>query len=192
MMEALPAGPAPAPRRQLLVGASLAGMAIAMLVGGMLAVWALQRTRAIDAGESWLPSGVTIPEVPTNVMLIAFVPLCIFAQWGVWAGHRNDRGHALLALGLTGLVALMILNAQAFVYHEIGLGAADSGYATMFYAVTGMYCALLIVGVIFTVVVAFRQFGGRVDAELLVAHAVFWYVMAAAYTAIWYVVYVLK
>lgn len=192
MTEALPAGPAPEPRHQLLVGTTLVGMAIAMLTGGMLAVWALQRTRAIDAGETWLPSGVTIPEVPTNVMLIAFLPLCLFAQWAWWAAKHRDRGHTLLALGLTGLVALMIVNAQAFVYHEIGLAADDGAYATMFYAVTGTYTALLLAGVVFTVVVAFRQFGGRVDAELLVAHAIFWYVMAAAYAALWYVVYVLK
>jgi cytochrome c oxidase subunit 3 len=191
-MEALPAAPAPEPRRQLLVGASLASVAIAMLVGGMLAVWALQRTRAIDAGDSWLPSGVTIPEVPTNVMLIAFVPLCVFAQWAVWSAKRDDRGHTLLALGLTGLMVLMIVNAQAFVYQEVGLGVADGAYASMFYAVTGMFVALMLAGLIFTVIVAFRQFGGRVDSELLVAHALFWYVMSAAYAAIWFVVYVLK
>jgi cytochrome c oxidase subunit III len=191
-MEALPAAPAPEPRRQLLVGASLTSVAIAMLVGGMLAVWALQRTRAIDAGESWLPRGVTIPEVPTNVMLIAFVPLCVFAQWAVWSATRDDRGHTLLALGLTGLMVLMIVNAQAYVYQEIGLGVADGAYASMFYAVTGMFVALMLAGLIFTVIVAFRQFGGRVDSELLVAHALFWYVMSAAYAAIWFVVYVLK
>jgi cytochrome c oxidase subunit 3 len=191
-MEALPAAPAPEPRRQLLVGASLASAAIAMLVGGMLAVWALQRTRAIDAGDSWLPRGVTIPEVPTNVMLIAFVPLCVFAQWAVWSAKRDDRGHTLLALGLTGLMVLMIVNAQAFVYQEVGLGVADGAYASMFYAVTGMFVALMLAGLIFTVIVAFRQFGGRVDSELLVAHALFWYVMSAAYAAIWFVVYVLK
>jgi cytochrome c oxidase subunit 3 len=163
-----------------------------MLVGGMLAVWALQRTRAIDAGDSWLPRGVTIPEVPTNVMLIAFVPLCVFAQWAVWSAKRDDRGHTLLALGLTGLMVLMIVNAQAFVYQEVGLGVADGAYASMFYAVTGMFVALMLAGLIFTVIVAFRQFGGRVDSELLVAHALFWYVMSAAYAAIWFVVYVLK
>ena len=37
-MHALPAGPEPAPRRQMLVGATFAAMAIVMLVGGQLAV----------------------------------------------------------------------------------------------------------------------------------------------------------
>jgi cytochrome c oxidase subunit 3 len=89
-------------------------------------------------------------------------------------------------------MVLMIVNAQAFVYQEVGLGVADGAYASMFYAVTGMFVALMLAGLIFTVIVAFRQFGGRVDSELLVAHALFWYVMSAAYAAIWFVVYVLK
>ena len=113
-MQALPAAPAPEPRRQLLLGASLASAAIAMLIGGMLAVWALQRTRALDAGNSWLPSDVTIPEVPANVMLIAFLPLCIFAQLAVCGGKHNDRGHALLGLGLTGLAERMIPDLRPF------------------------------------------------------------------------------
>ena len=41
-MHALPAAPAPAPQRQMLVGTSLAVMAMVMLTGSMLAVWALQ------------------------------------------------------------------------------------------------------------------------------------------------------
>jgi cytochrome c oxidase subunit 3 len=191
-MQALPAAPAPEPRRQVLVGASLVAMAITMLVGGMLAVWALQRTRAIDAGESWVPSGVTIPEVPTNVMLISFVPLLIFAHWAVWAGSRGDRGHTLLALALTALVALMVMNAQGFVYHEIALPGDEGLYASMFYSVTGVFMALMIAALVFTLVVTFRQFGGRTDPELLVAHTIVWYAMAAAFAAIWYVVYVLK
>ena len=61
-MQALPAAPAPAPRNQLTVGASLAAGATLMLFGGMLAVWAVQRSRAIDAEGHWLPDGVAIPD----------------------------------------------------------------------------------------------------------------------------------
>ena len=72
-MYALPSPPPPAPQRQVLVGVSLAVAAAVMMAGSMLAVWALQRREAIDFEGSWLPDGVTIPEVPTNVMLLAFI-----------------------------------------------------------------------------------------------------------------------
>lgn len=192
-MEALAAGPAPAPRNQLIVGATIASMAMMMLTGGMLAVWAVKRSAALDDGGSWLPSGVTVPEVPSNVMLIAFGAVCSFAQWAVWSAKRNDRANTVFALGTTAFVVLLIINAQAFVWNQMGVAVADGEYGSMFYAITGMFTALLIAGVIFTAVTAFRYLGGRTrDREILTAHAIFWYAMAAVFSAIWFVVYVTK
>jgi cytochrome c oxidase subunit III len=192
-MQALPAAAPPAPRRQLTVGAALAAMALLMLTGGMLAVWAVQRNRAIDLDGTWVPDGITIPEVPTNVILITFLPLCVFAQWAVWSARRGDHPHTGLALGATALMALLVINAQAYVYTQTGLGIADGPYGAMFYAVTGMFVVLMIAGIAFTAVTLFRYLGGRTgEHELVVAHAIYWYATAAAYAAIWFVVYVTK
>lgn len=192
-MEALAAGPAPAPRNQLLVGATLASIAMVMLTGGMLAVWAVKRAAVLDTGEAWLPSSVTIPEVPTNVMLIAFPALCSFAQWAAWAAKRNDRANTVFALGVTAFVALLIFNAQAFVWSQVEIGVMDGAYGSMFFAITGTFAALLIVGLLFSAVTAFRYLAGRTrDREILTAHAIFWYAMTAVYSAIWLLVYVIK
>ncbi|MEP1124159.1 MAG: cytochrome c oxidase subunit 3 [Ilumatobacter sp.] len=192
-MEAIAAGPAPAPRNQLLVGTTLASIAMVMLTGGMLAVWAVKRSASIEAGSAWLPGSVTVPEVPTNVMLIAFPALCSFAQWAVWAAKRNDRANTVFALGTTAFVALLIFNAQAFVWNQMGVGVADGAYGSMFYAITGVFGALMIVGILFTAVAAFRYLGGRTrDREILTAHAIFWYAMTVVYSAIWFLVYVAK
>jgi cytochrome c oxidase subunit 3 len=192
-MEALPAGPAPAPRNQLLVGTTLASIAMVMLTGGMLAVWAVQRSASIEAGTNWLPGSVTIPEVPTNVMLIAFPALCSFAQWAVWASKRNDRPNTVFALGTTAFVALLIVNAQAFVWSQVNIGVSDGEYGSLFFAITGTFVALMVVGILFTAVAAFRYLAGRTrDREILIAHAIFWYTMTVVYSAIWYVVYVTK
>ena len=192
-MQALPAAPAPAPRNQLTVAASLAAGAIVMLFGGMFAVWAVQRTRAIDLEGTWLPDGVTMPEVASNVMLIAFAPVCVFAYWAQWSAKRKDYPHAALALAATAFMGLLILNAQFFVYHEVGLGVADGAYASMFYAITGTFIAFLIIGMLFSAVAAFRSLGGRTgDHEVLVAHSIFWYALTAAYCGIWFLVYVTK
>jgi cytochrome c oxidase subunit 3 len=192
-MYALPAPPPPAPRRQLIVGTSLAVAAAVMATGSMLAVWALQRREAIDLEGSWLPDGVVIPEVPTNVMLIAFIGICVFGQWALYSAKNDDRGHTILALGCTFLVALLVVNAQAFVYTQMELGGRDGTYAAMFYAITGFFMFLMIAGLLFTTVVAFRFIGGRnADRELLAAHALYWYAMAVVYAGIWFLVYVTK
>ncbi len=192
-MEALAAGPAPAPRNQMIVGATLGSVAMAMLTGGMLAIWAVKRSAAIEAGQSWLPSGIIVPEVPTNVMLIAFPALCSFAQWAVWASKRDDRANTVFALGVSAFVALLILNAQAFVWNQMGVAVAEGEYGSMFYAITGMFFALMVVGLLFSLVTTFRYLAGRTrEREILVAHAIFWYAMTAVYSAIWFLVYVTK
>jgi cytochrome c oxidase subunit 3 len=192
---ALPAAPAPPPRRQVLVGTALVSAASLMLIGGMLAVWYQQRARAEDAGEPWLPESITIPEVPVNVMLFGLAGLVLFAQWAVYAARRQQRANTGLALGLVALMALAVINAQIYVYDQLELPVADdlAGYGGMFYAVTGAMMMLFVAGLAFTLVTAFRVLGGRVrDNEVVAAHALYWYVLAVAFAAVWFVVYVTK
>jgi len=194
-MLALPAAPAPPPRRQVLVGTALAGVATWMLIGGMLAVWYQQRARALDAGTTWLPESVTVPEVPTNTMAIGLVGLVLFAQWAVYAARRGQRTNTALALGLVGLMGLAVINAQAYVWYaiELPITGDTAGYAAMFYAVTGVMTALFVIGLVFTLITAFRTLGGRLrDTETVAAHALYWYAIAAAFMAVWFVVYVTK
>jgi heme/copper-type cytochrome/quinol oxidase subunit 3 len=192
-MHALPPAPAPPPRRQVLIGTAIASMGALTLVGGMLAVYIRLRENARDVDEPWVPQGVTIPGVPSNVMLISFLVLVVFAQWAVYAARRRDRVHIGISLGLVGLIAIAIVNAQAYVYNQMALPAADSIYASMFYAITGTMTALVVAGVVFTIVTAFRLLGGREsDQEIVAAHALYWYVLTIAFSAQWLIVYVSK
>ncbi|MFV0306401.1 MAG: cytochrome c oxidase subunit 3 [Desertimonas sp.] len=196
-MQALPAAPAPPPRRQLFVGTAIAGLATIMLIGGMLAVWYQQRARALDAGPqaTWLPDGIVIPEVAANTMIFGLVGVVLFAQWAHYAARRAQRANTALALGLVALMTFAVINAQAYVWNQVHLPIEGdtAGYAGMFYAVTGTMTALFVIGLVFTVVTAFRSLGGRLaDTEVTAAHALYWYVLTIAYLAVWLVVYVTK
>ena len=189
----LPAAAPPAPRRQLLVGTALACVAGSTFVGGMLAVWVLLRERFLDGGGERFAVDYVITEVATNVMLMTLFALCLFAQWAVYSAKRGDRAHTALALGVVGILALAFINAQAFVWYTMAVPLKAEYYGALFYAVTGTMVALVVVGIIFSVVAAFRSLGGRLgDVEVLSAHALYWYFAAAAYTAVWFVVYVTK
>ncbi len=189
---ALPPAAPPAPRRQLFVGTALACVAGTMLIGGMLAVWVLLRERVVERGGRF-PVEYIIPEVATNVMLVTIWALCLFAQWAVFSGVRGDRAHTGLALGVTGILAIAFINAQAFVYVDMGVPISENYYGTLFYAMTGTMVALVVAGLVYTAVAAFRALGGRLgDTELLTAHALYWYFIAVAYSAVWFVVYVTK
>jgi heme/copper-type cytochrome/quinol oxidase subunit 3 len=190
-LELPPAAP-PAPRRQLFVATALAAVAGSTLIGGMLAIWVLLRERVVETGGRF-PVDYVITEVASNVMLMTLWGLCIFAQWAVYAGSRGDRAHTGLALGVTAIFAIAFINGQAFVWNQMGVGISDTYYGVLFYAVTGTMLAIVVVGLVFTTVAAFRALGGRLqETEILAAHALFWYWAAAAYSAVWFVVYVTK
>jgi heme/copper-type cytochrome/quinol oxidase subunit 3 len=193
-MYALPAAPAPSPRRQLFVGTALACAAGAMLFGGMTALYFRLRQAALAGeGAEWKPAVATVPEVATNNMLISFLAIFVFVQWAVYAARRDLRTQTALALGLTGLIGIADINGQAFVYSQMRLGVNDGAYQTMFYALTGTFVAFLIAGLVFTFVTAFRFLGGRSrDREIVSAHAMFWYFLGAVYSVLWFVVYVTK
>ncbi len=72
-------------------------------------------------------------------------------------------------------------------------GEDATAYNTMFYAITGTFMLLLIIGVGFSAVTAFRYMGGRTtDREIVSAHALYWYFLSALFFALWFVVYVTK
>lgn len=199
-MHALPPAPQPAPRRQLFVGTALASAAGVMLIGGMLSVW-LQFRAAAPVRESerrgfikdWMPADVIVPEVAANMMLIAFFVVCVMAQWAVYSAKRNDRQHAGMALGMTMLMGLATLNAQIFIWTQMGVGARDGAFHSMFYALTGTMAFLVIAGLVYTAVAAFRYLGrGHSEVAIVSANALYWYFLTAAFTALWFVVYVQK
>lgn len=193
-MLALPPAPAPEPRRQLLVGTALASAAAVALIGGMLALFLRFREAGLNGPDgAWVPKGTNVPLVPANVMLIALLPLCIFAQWAVYSAKRDDRPHTGTALFLVLVLGVALINAQAYIWGQMGLAANGGTYQIMFYAVTGVTTALMIVGVVFSAITAFRYLSGRdTDREVVAAHALYWYCFSAIFALVWFVVYVTK
>lgn len=192
-MIALPSSPAAAPRRQIFVGTALACAAAVSMFGGMLALWLRMRDAGIKADGRWVPEDVAVPMVAANIMLLALIPIGVFAQWAVYAAKRDDKQHTGVALALVGVLGLMFINAQAYIYSQMKLPVAGGTYHSMFYTLTGVLMAAAIAGVVFSAVTAFRYLGGRTtDREVVAAHALYWYALSAAYALLWFVVYVTK
>ena len=92
-----------------------------------------------------------------------------------------------------GLLGLAFINAQAYIWSQMGLAVSQGTFSIMFYAVTGTITALAIAGVVFSTVTAFRFLGGRTtDHESVSAHALYWYAFSAVFAVLWFVVYVTK
>ena len=199
-MLALPPAPQAPARRQVFVATSLAAAAGTTLLGGMLAMWLqfradapLRESAKRGMIKDWMPAKIVVPEVATNMMLIGLCVVCVMAQWAVYSAKRNDRTHAGLAFGLTALFGLMVVNAQVYTWTQMCVAVNGGAFHTMFYAITGTMMVLLVSGLVFTAVAAFRYLGGRTkELEVVSANALYWYFLTAAFTALWFVVYVQK
>ena len=63
----------------------------------------------------------------------------------------------------------------------------------MLFRSTGTVLVLVVAGLAFTAATLFRTVGGRVDdTQVVSAHALYWYVLTAAFTLVWFLVYVQK
>jgi heme/copper-type cytochrome/quinol oxidase subunit 3 len=189
--------PAPAPARPklLLIGTGLVCGAGTMLFGSMLAFYLARRDKVVRLHQPWVPTGVKIPQISTNIMLISMIGAVVMAQWAVYAIKQNDRQNTYIALGLTAIFGIAVLNAQAYTWIQMKLVVAANTYSVLVYCITGTFFAALVGGVILTGTLAFRTLGGRYsakDPEGLSAAALYWYFLTAAYAAVWLVVYVTK
>lgn len=201
MTVALPASPAKSSSRQLVVATALVAASASMVIAGMLAMWlkfrAAAPTRESADGlymiKDWLPKSITIPEVAANVMLVGVLLIPVMAQWAVYSAKRQDSTHRSLALLVCLGLGLAIVNAQIAVYGQMNIGIADGVYQMMFYSVTGVMLLMVAAGMAFSLVTLFRSVGGRSDdGQIVSAHALYWYFIAAAFVAMWFVVYVQK
>jgi heme/copper-type cytochrome/quinol oxidase subunit 3 len=200
-MLALPAASAPERRHSLLVGTSFAVAAGAAAFAGLLGTYLVARERELDAlreaGKTvrFLPNGVVMPELPSNIMLFIFLGASLMAQWAVYAMRRGERRHAAMAIGLVFLFGLGVLNLQIAVYRALDVGLTSSPFATLFFGATGAFMIALLVGLVFAVVTAFRSLGGRyaaTDTDGVAAFALYWHFLTVAFVAVWLVVYVNK
>jgi heme/copper-type cytochrome/quinol oxidase subunit 3 len=192
-MIALPPAPAPAPRRQVPVLTALFVAAATTLIGAMTAVWFHFR-HAAGGTNHWKPAKLAIPDLATNVWWITALLSCVMIQWAIYSAKRNDRQHATVALGMVFMLGLALINSQAYVWRRIKLPVkGTTSYNSMFYAFTATMFVLIVVGMVFAAVTAFRYIGGRVkDRESLAGLALYWYFLAAAITVVWYTIYVTK
>jgi heme/copper-type cytochrome/quinol oxidase subunit 3 len=200
-MLALPPAAAPERRHSLLVGTAFGVAAGTAAFAGLLGTYLAARQQVRDALAAagkpvqFVPRGVVMPEIPSNMMLVVLVFGSVTAQWSVYAMRRGDRRHTAMAIAITTLFGVGALNLQLQVYRLLGVGLTSSPFATLFFGVTGAFLVALLVGLVFAVVTAFRSLGGRyaaTDTDGVAAFALYWHFLTVAFAVLWLVVYVNK
>jgi cytochrome c oxidase subunit III len=187
------APPRPVERpRVTAVGTLMAGAGVAMYFAGLIGIYLTQRVAV--GRDVWL-ADVNLPLTTPNMMIVTMGLSCVPMQWALWAVACNDRANAYVALGLTTLFGVAVINSQYWLYQQMDLGIADSVQAVLIYAISGSFIALLVSAMVYLAVVTFRTLGGQYGPhqhDAVTGAAIYWYVMVAVFAVIWLAVYVTK
>jgi heme/copper-type cytochrome/quinol oxidase subunit 3 len=196
-LEVFSEAPAPTPRRPrvLLVGTAMAAGAAATGLLAMVALYTELRAETVGSGRTWLPEDADVQLTPGNMGLVSLVMSMVTVAWAVYALRNNDRVHAGLAILVTLVFGAAFITDTWYFWTQAGLVVGRDPQAVLIYAITGAHVAMIVAGMIFLLVMAFRALGGQLTgraSEGVEAAALFWYVAIAVYAVVWYAIYVTK
>ncbi len=186
---ALPA-PLQPRRRELLFGTAFATAGVVAVMATLIGYYLAARNAG---GADWFAAN-NIPLTQPNMQALTLAMSMVTMQWAVYSIARDDRPHTYLALGITLLLGAAFVNQTVFLFRQAAV-TIDQAEGPLFYAVTGGSLAMIVAGMIFIALMAFRALGGQFSSRQpdgIAAAAVFWYASCAVYAVVWVAVYIMK
>jgi heme/copper-type cytochrome/quinol oxidase subunit 3 len=177
-------------RRELLFGTAFATAGVVAVMATLIGYYLAARNAG---GADWFAAN-SIPLTQPNMQLVTLCMSVVTMQWAVYSIARDDRTHTYLALGVTLLLGAAFVNQTTFLYKQAAV-TIDQPEGPLFYAVTGGNLAMVVAGMVFLALMAFRALGGQFSSRQpdgIAAAAVFWYASVAVYAVVWIAVYVMK
>lgn len=186
---ALPA-PLQPRRRELIFGSAFAAAGAVAVMATLIGYYLAARNAG---GADWLTAN-TVPLTQPNMQALTLAMSMVTMQWAVHSIVRDDRPHTFVALGVTLLLGAAFVNQSFFLFKQAGVKLAQPE-GPLFYAVTAGSLAMIVAGMIFIALMAFRALGGQFSSRQpdgIAAAAVFWYASCAVYAVVWVAVYIMK
>ena len=190
-----PVIPAPPVRPStLMVGTTLATGAVVMFFAGLFAVYFSMRADTMAWGSEWFPEGA-IQLSPGGMNMATLVVATVTMAWAVHSVAGNDRIHAYLALALTAVMGIAMINQTVFYFNDIGLPIDYSTSTTLLFTIVGAHLVMVGIGVLWVGLLLLRALGGQDTSrhrDLVSAAALYWYATVAVYAVMWVGIYIGK
>ena len=159
-------GPPPA-HQSSRVDARLLGMLLfiiseVMVFGAFFTAYFFIR---VAEGAPWPAAGTKLPVVPTLVNTFILVSSSFTMHWaqkGIGNGNRRALKAAMVTTLLLGATFLFL---QINEYVHLGFAPQDGAQETIFYSLTGLHGAHVLVGLVLLLIVNIRSFRGHYTPE---------------------------
>ena len=185
---------APTRPRSLVVASAFGTGAVLAYFGGLFGIYFSIRADAMAWGTQWFPEGA-IELAPGGMNMATMAVSAITMGWAVHSVLNDDRAHAYLALALTAVMGIAMVNQTAFYIADIGLPIDTSQATTLMFVIVGSHLVMVTVGVLWLGLLLLRSLGGQDTSrhrDLVSAAALYWYAVTAIYAVIWIGIYIAK
>jgi cytochrome c oxidase subunit 3 len=188
-------GPPPA-HRSSRVHAPTLGMLLfiiseVMIFGAFFTAYFFIR---IVTHNPWPARATSIPEAVAGVNTAILLSSSLTLHWALISVKKGNRFGLKAGMVATFLLGLAFLTIQINEYIHLGWAPHDSAQATIFYSLTGLHGAHVIVGLCALLIVSVRAFRGHYSPE---AHAgmevpgIYWHFVDIMWVIVFTAVYVL-
>ena len=185
---------APTRPRTLVVASAFGTGSVIMYFGGLFALYFSIRADALAWGTQWYPEGA-IQLVPGGMNMATMAMSAITMGWAVHSVLNDDRVHLMIAMALTAVLGIAMVNQTVFYFVDIGLPIDTSEAATLLFTIVGSHLVMVAIGVLWLGMLLLRTLGGQDTSrhrDLVSAAALYWYAAVAVYSVIWIGIYIAK
>lgn len=166
----------------------------AMLFGSFFAAYFFVRVVNPNAPASWPPAPFEFPKFVAGVNTVILVTSSFTMHWALQSIKRNNRRGLQAGLMLTILMGTAFLLTQVIEYANVGFNTGDGAFASVFFGLTGLHGAHVLVGLALLAFAAVRAFRGHYSPEHhhgVEIPGIYWHFVDVMWIVVYVAVYLL-
>jgi len=142
----------------------------------------------------WPPLPYEFPVFVAGINTCILVTSSFTMHWALQSLKRGNRAGMKAGLVLTILMGLAFLLTQMIEYAHVGFNMSDGAFASVFFGLTGLHGAHVLIGLILLTIAATRAFRGHFSPEHhhgLELPGIYWHFVDVMWIVVYVTVYLL-
>ncbi len=144
--------------------------------------------------DPWPAAGTHLPEAVAGINTAILLSSSLTIHWALVSIKNGNRFGLRAGMLTTFLLGLTFLTVQINEYIHIGFAPHDAAQGTIFYALTGLHGAHVLIGLLALLMVTVRAFRGHYSAEHhmgMEVPGIYWHFVDVMWVVVYTTVYVI-
>ena len=150
--------------------------------------------RVVNNPPHWPPEGFHLPVFVAGINTAILVTSSFTMHWALTSIKKGNRAGMQAGLVLTVLMGLTFLLTQLLEYSRVGFAPSDGAFGSVFYGLTGLHGAHVLVGLTILTFMTVRAFRGHFSPEHhdgVEIGGIYWHFVDVMWIVVYTTVYIL-